>query len=258
MSIITVITHFNRSNLVRSTVESVFSNTLLPDKVFIYDDFSSEEHYDFLLKLSKVFDFTIIRGPKNIGIVDVRHFVIQNIVLEFKPLFFHFLDDDDIISPEFYKQATSLALNSPSKNALFSMPYCSFGDQNNLNFQSFTFLGKNKVDYLKLGSPSRVIWYIPRYSELIIHKNKCDIPMHEDWILYGNLNSFDFYRIEGLPLVGYRRSNGLNMSSKYSSLKDLAKVLGTLFRRDKRFFYLIFSIIKAELGKFYNNARYIN
>ena len=92
--LLTVIPHYNSSDLLRYTLDSIAKGSRRPDKVIIVDDGSNFSESNSLLHLVDCFkeDLNIVLDLRSLneGLVKIREYVWSTYVRELKPNYFHF------------------------------------------------------------------------------------------------------------------------------------------------------------------------
>jgi len=110
-----VIPFFNGSRWVKRALESVFSQTRLPDEVIVVNDGSTSDEAGFLQLLLKSFDFRII-DQENRGQSSARNLGIS----ESRSDYICLLDQDDYFLPRHIEQLLAI---SDIENPMFSFAY---------------------------------------------------------------------------------------------------------------------------------------
>lgn len=110
-----VIPFFNGSRWIQKALDSVYSQTDLPNEVIVVNDGSSPEETAFIEQLSSKFGFSVLH-QKNEGQSSARNLG----VLESKSQFVCFLDQDDYFLPDHIKTLLSIVDASDTK---FSFSY---------------------------------------------------------------------------------------------------------------------------------------
>lgn len=111
-SIGVLITYYNEKELLTECLDSVFSQTLTPDEVIVYDDFSqfSAEHY-----IPKKYNLKVIHGTENRGTAYGRNRLLE----ESKSEYVHFHDADDMFYPLWCEKVQS-AIQATKADIVFT------------------------------------------------------------------------------------------------------------------------------------------
>jgi GT2 family glycosyltransferase len=111
-SITVVVPHYNRSDLVGRTLESIHNQTVRPAEVLLVDDNSRPEHRERLSEFSDL--ATLLVTPKNLGLAGARNYGVQHA----KGEWIAFLDDDDCWLPNKLERQIQYLEDHPEVHAL--------------------------------------------------------------------------------------------------------------------------------------------
>ena len=107
-----LITYYNEKELLTECLDSVFSQTVAPDEVMVYDDFSEFKAEDYIPKGYKV---TVIRGSENKGPGYGRNHLFKESGCEYV----HFHDADDLFYPD-WCQKVRHAIETTGAEVIFT------------------------------------------------------------------------------------------------------------------------------------------
>lgn len=253
--LLTVIPHYNSSDLLRYTLDSIAKGSRRPDKVIIVDDGSNSSESNSLLHLVDSFkeDLNVVLDLRSLneGLVKIREYVWSTYVRELKPNYFHFLDSDDLVHPDFYQQGLSFIDDSNEEQAVFSFPYRSFSEIN--DWDELTLLSHQKIKPLKLGTHSRLIWRLSSFDFLADIHFDYHSP-YEDWIFYSRVTGVSMRSVNGTPAIAYRRGRG-SLSFGMNALSVLKQKYRDLSKSNLTKIYIIFNLLLAEVKKVYRSAQ---
>jgi GT2 family glycosyltransferase len=101
---------YNQSLFLQECLESVFSQTLLPNEVWISDDASSDNTFDVVMNLKKIYpNIHYVRQSVRLGMSGNPRWVVQ----QPKTDFIAKLDSDDKYHPHYLEKLVSLLLDYP-------------------------------------------------------------------------------------------------------------------------------------------------
>ncbi|MCL6087395.1 MAG: glycosyltransferase family 2 protein [Actinobacteria bacterium] len=95
---------YNRVNYLRKTVASVFNSNYDDYCLYVLNDNSTDNTYEYLKEIKKDFDFREIKHPNNIGMGANANWVLDNINSEFCLM----LHDDDILEPDYMNKVLAI------------------------------------------------------------------------------------------------------------------------------------------------------
>jgi glycosyltransferase involved in cell wall biosynthesis len=115
-----IIANFNSEQFIAETLDSVLSQTRLPNQVVIVDDCSIDDSLiviEKFIQLNTHVNFKLIKNKTNLGQAYSRNIGINESDYEY----FCFLDSDDILSPFFIERMFSAAIETKA-----DLVYCDF------------------------------------------------------------------------------------------------------------------------------------
>jgi glycosyltransferase involved in cell wall biosynthesis len=190
-----VIPAYNCADTICDTLNSLLSQTLLPDEIIVVDDCSTEP---VSKKIAKNFPaVTVIRHPENKGVQIARNTGYANV----KGEYVLFLDADDLLYPEFLEDGKILLENFSDHAAFFaSFHTYSEGDANHLISSHERRPPNPKVLYPEEGLPfysDNTGAFIPSFS--LFRKSALDAVTMEGYLfppeVWGNEDFHLFVRI---------------------------------------------------------------
>jgi glycosyltransferase involved in cell wall biosynthesis len=99
----------NRSELLRETVNSVLSQTLLPQEILIVDDHSSSDHADALRDIAASNScISLLRTDERKGVSAARNLGLEKATSDY----ILFIDDDDLIHPQMLETSMGIFKNN--------------------------------------------------------------------------------------------------------------------------------------------------
>ena len=237
MKILTCIPYFNSHNTIKFTLKSIENQILKPNLVLVIDDGSELDSIDFLKSIIPIFSFKIeiFHFEKNIGIGNLRRYVIKKVVSKYQCEYFHSLDSDDAIHPMFYEIMANIPIEK-NRNTLVSSKHVRFSKEDSIDFNCklrSTYKLKS-IQWYNAGTPSKYILHL-KNTNLSINENLLyRIPSYEDWIFGALLfkNKFIFKKID-LPICFYRHqlkygSSRSNRFVGYQTIKKIASLINNV------------------------------
>jgi glycosyltransferase involved in cell wall biosynthesis len=231
-----IIASYNSEEFILQTLESVASQTRLPDQVIIVDDCSTDNslHYikNFMSSNPDIY-IKLIKNTKNKGAAYSR-----NVGIKFSDYeYFCFMDSDDILAARFIEELYNVAIETG-----VDLTYCDFKmvkTQNNsglLGLQKIKHLSHSNCKFVELNSKDYLNDYLKyikptSFVTFLISKNfyyKYKIFFNES-IHYGEDDLFLVSILKHLPSVNYiqcvlyfyiRRSNSITTSQNFVKVKD--------------------------------------
>jgi len=101
---------FNGEKFIVETIDSVLNQTVKPFEIIVYDDGSTDNSVDVILKHPTKFPIRIIKGMKNRGIGFVR----KKLVEESKGKYVCFISADDIMMPNYIEEMLKASKEYPN------------------------------------------------------------------------------------------------------------------------------------------------
>jgi hypothetical protein len=257
VQLITVIPHYNSLDQLGDALFSIHNQSIKPNKIFIYDDFSTIVSKSDLINLIKKYkqEVELITLNKNIGQSNIRIKSLLSILKKFKgEIMIHYLDADDMIHHKFYEYSLRLYSNN---NKVISYSYTSFSNLNEISLIKDIKFNSKLTDsfFLKQGSPSRNIIYFNDSKSFSIPENLKYRVRYEDWVFMSlfKKNNFEFKKSK-MRLSFYRRilkykSSTSNVVVPISELNKISNLIGSLcpeFEKKAKFLLILQEIKKLR------------
>ena len=273
MKLITIIPHYNSLDKLGDALFSIQNQSIKPNKIFIYDDSSTNVSKNDLNNLVKKYklELELIFLEKNIGQSNIRIKSLISVLRKFNgEMMIHYLDADDMIHQKFYEYSFRLYSKS---NKVISYSYNSFSNSNEISMnKDISFSDKlTNSFFLKQGSPSRNIIYFNNSSSFSIPENLNYRVRYEDWVFMSlfKKNNFEFKKSK-MKLSFYRRilkykSSTSNVLVPLSEINKISNLIGNLcpefqkkakllliFQEIKKLRFTLYSFINSLFEKNYN------
>ena len=132
MKLITIIPHYNSLDKLGDALFSIQNQSIKPNKIFIYDDSSTNVSKNDLNNLVKKYklELELIFLEKNIGQSNIRIKSLISVLRKFNgEMMIHYLDADDMIHQKFYEYSFRLYSKS---NKVISYSYNSFSKSDSM------------------------------------------------------------------------------------------------------------------------------
>lgn len=253
-SISVVITCYNYGQYVGQAIESVLSQTLLPDEIIVINDGSTD---DSLAAINKFKDKVIVIDQKNCGVIVTKNKGLRLATSDW----IIFLDADDYLDKNYTKR-----LYDEARKQNADLVYCGmrFVGQNDGAFESRPFSSRS----LRRGNYINNSALMRRQLVLDIDGYKKNMDFgYEDWELYLNLakNKSKFSYVDDL-LLFYRRHESISrdvvatgkLHHAHETVKRLHPTMFSLRYRTKDLLHDIFTFHqRRSIIKVFKDWRYL-
>lgn len=196
-----LIPNFNAANYVGQAIESILSQTVLPDEIIVVDDASTDDSWKIITNFADKYDFIkIYRNEKNSGVAYTRNRLISKA----SGFYLVFLDSDDLSLPTRIERQLNFLSNNEDVDVCGTNFYL-IDKGNNI-------IGEKK--FLETDTQcKKMMWRCPFGNNTIMIKKRCfdllggydeEFLLAEDldvWLRFSS--KFKFYNIQE-NLVMYR------------------------------------------------------
>lgn len=238
-----LIPNFNAANYVGQAIESILSQTVLPDEIIVVDDASTDDSWKIITNFADKYDFIkIYRNEKNSGVAYTRNRLISKA----SGFYLVFLDSDDLSLPTRIERQLNFLSNNEDVDVCGTNFYL-IDKGNNI-------IGEKK--FLETDTQcKKMMWRCPFGNNTIMIKKRCfdllggydeEFLLAEDldvWLRFSS--KFKFYNIqENLVMYRIHGQNSLdfvnNLFVEYHSFNNekqqLSKILNIIENNNFRYF----------------------
>jgi glycosyltransferase involved in cell wall biosynthesis len=239
MKISVIIPTYNSGSFIRSTLESVLSQTIPPDEILVLDDGSTDNTLSILNTYTpriKVFQ------QQNKGVASARNRLCELAQGELVA----FLDHDDIWHPEYLKIQSGLFVDYPRAVAFFT-GHVNFSGYGDYDWDSCP---PEKTGEIKVMAPLSFLGQYNRNTGYFASMSYCCIPkivlakVGPEPFYVGVSGADDFYLFNLLPLLGsvlyapvslvaYRMISSAQSENRIKSVALALQAFGSLDARYK-------------------------
>ncbi len=176
---------YNRKNLLKETLESVFLQSCKKSyEIVVVDDGSTDGTWEFLKNLQKTKKNLVInRHEKNKGVAEARNTLLKIARGEY----IIFLDSDDLLVEGALKKMEEIISKEKEKECFLFATYIVKGKK--IKLKNFPELPQNPLERLKLyfqGKFSEAFYLLKKniLQNYVFHPL---LKVREDWVLYGKI-----------------------------------------------------------------------